>query len=136
MKRVFVDTFAWVSIINKSDNYHKRCSTILKDLLTSYSRLYTSNFILVETINALSKVSYRQSLVEFINRIELSPNVEIIEITKDIYEHAWLLYKQRLDKEWGITDCTSFEVMTTFDINYAFTHDIHFTQAGFINLVE
>lgn len=41
------------------------------------------------------------------------------------------LYQERLDKEWGLTDCMSFLVMKDYDLRQALTADKHFQQAGF-----
>lgn len=128
----FVDTFAWIAIINKSDKYHDTFIRILEELLKKHTRLTTTNYVLIETINALSGSSFRKSTVEFINRIEASPSVEIVKITEEIYNNAWMLYQERMDKNWGITDCTSFEVMRTLNVKKAFTKDKHFEQAGFL----
>ncbi len=123
---VFVDTFAWVAIINKSDNYHKICLKTLELFLRKKVRFVTTNYVIIETINALSKVEFRSALIAFINKLEKSPSVEIVNITDDIYKNAWALYQKRTDKDWGITDCTSFEVMRMLDIKKAFTFDRHF----------
>lgn len=132
----FIDTFAWIAIINKSDKYHDTFIRILNELLKKHTRLTTTNYVLIETINALSVSSFRKSTVEFINRIEASPSVEIVKITEEIYKNAWKLYQERMDKDWGITDCTSFEVMRILNIKKAFTRDRHFEQAGFSLLIR
>jgi len=61
----------------------------------------------------------------------VSKNIEIVEIDKEIYKEAWNLYSSRNDKEWSLTDCTSFIVMNRRRITEAFTSDRHFEQAGF-----
>jgi len=45
-------------------------------------------------------------------------------------------YKQRPDKEWGLTDYVSFVVMQEKSLFDALTHDIHFQQAGFRALLR
>jgi predicted nucleic acid-binding protein len=40
-----------------------------------------------------------------------------------------------MDKEWGIVDCFSFEVMRIRGMRFALTADHHFEQAGFIALL-
>src|SRR3990172_538844 len=135
-KSVFVDSFAWIAAINKSDNYHDVTLRIIADLLGKNSKLFTTNYVIIETINALSKKEYRNTVVEFIHKLEKSPSVEIIGITEDTYSNAWKLYQERMDKDWGITDCTSFEVMRMFNIKRAFTNDKHFEQAGFSLMVK
>jgi predicted nucleic acid-binding protein len=39
--------------------------------------------------------------------------------------------KKRMDKGWGLTDCTSFIVMQRYEVIDALTTDEHFQQAGF-----
>jgi predicted nucleic acid-binding protein len=46
------------------------------------------------------------------------------------------LYRSRLDKEWGLTDCISFIVMEQRGITKALTTDLHFQQAGFAVLMK
>lgn len=41
----------------------------------------------------------------------------------------------RPDKDWSLTDCTSFVVMQDAGINEALTGDRHFEQAGFKTLL-
>jgi len=128
---VFVDSFAWIASINKSDNYHKTSLKTIETLVGRGTKLVTSNYVIIETINALSKVEFRKAAGEFIDKRKQSPSVELIKITDEMYDNAWKLYKERTDKNWGITDCTSFEIMRMFNIKKAFTNDKHFEQAGF-----
>ena len=128
---IFVDTFAWVAVINKSDNYHKICLKTLELFLREKVKFITTNYVIIETINALSKVEFRKAVIEFINKLETSPSVEIIKITDEIYNNAWILYQKRTDKDWGITDCTSFEVMRMLNMKKACTFDRHFEQASY-----
>ena len=128
---IFVDSFAWIVAINKSDNYHRASIKAVERLLKKKLKLITTNYVVVETINALSKAEYRKAVIAFIDKLEKSPSVEIFKITDEIYKSAWTLYQNRMDKDWGITDCTSFEVMQTLDIKVAFTNDKHFEQAGY-----
>jgi hypothetical protein len=133
---VFVDSFAWIAAINKSDDYHKVCLKTIKTLLTKKTKLITTNYIIVETINSLSRMEFRRAVIGFMGKLEKSPSIEIVTITDEIYNNAWMLYQQRLDKDWGITDCTSFEVMRMFKIKKAFTGDKHFEQAGYTLLIK
>ncbi|NCO53669.1 MAG: type II toxin-antitoxin system VapC family toxin [Deltaproteobacteria bacterium] len=44
---------------------------------------------------------------------------------------AEIFFQERPDKEWGLTDCVSFVIMTERKISAALTTDVHFEQAGF-----
>ena len=84
----------------------------------------------------LSKLRYRKAAVELIEAIEEDPNVLIIEISENLYNRAFKLYRERADKEWGITDCISFIVMQDHSMTRALTTDIHFQQAGYTVLLK
>jgi predicted nucleic acid-binding protein len=45
------------------------------------------------------------------------------------------LYSSRADKEWGVVDCFSFELMRIRGVTQALTADHHFEQAGFTALL-
>ena len=45
------------------------------------------------------------------------------------------LYSRRPDKEWSLTDCISFVVMSDEGLTEALTGDHHFEQAGFTPLL-
>jgi predicted nucleic acid-binding protein len=49
---------------------------------------------------------------------------------------ALSLYAQRRDKNWGFTDCASFNIMNELGITEALAHDDHFQQAGFVPLLK
>jgi predicted nucleic acid-binding protein len=52
------------------------------------------------------------------------------------FQEGFLLYKQRRDKKWSITDCVSFKIMEEYQITEALAYDKHFEQAGFIALLR
>lgn len=67
--------------------------------------------------------------------LEADPNVTIVPLSEDLYAQAFHLYRERPDKEWGLTDCISFIAMRARKITEALTTDEHFQQAGFIALL-
>jgi predicted nucleic acid-binding protein len=46
------------------------------------------------------------------------------------------LYESYTDKEWGLTDVSSFVVMKRFGVNESLTDDKHFEQYGFSILLK
>jgi predicted nucleic acid-binding protein len=94
-------------------------------------RLVTTQAILIEIGNALSKRTQRQAAVRLLRSFESDANIEIVPLSAELYEQAFRLYSQRGDKEWGLTDCISFVVMSERGITSALTGDRDFQQAGF-----
>lgn len=135
-EQVFADSFPWIALANTRDNYHKRVAGLMGELFEQQTTLVTTSYILLETINALSKAAHRKAVIELIRRIEMSDHVVVVKIMENIYHAAWKNYIRASDKEWGITDCTSFEIMKMFKITKAITKDHHFEQAGFKLLIN
>lgn len=133
--KVFVDTAAWIALANADDELHTRADQIMSDLLTQKARLVTTEFVLLEVADALGTPSLRANTIQFINRLRQAPILRIIPLSEELLADGWILYSQRLDKDWGLSDCTSFVVMLSEQINQAFTSDRHFEQAGFVKLL-
>ena len=136
MKTVFVDTSAWLALINKTDHRHHKARKVRDDLQEQHSRLVLTDYILLETANALSRIPFRKAAVQLISFIRASEDIQKIEIDKALFQKAWGLYSERLDKEWSLTDCASFVVMKGMGLTDAFSSDHHFEQAGFNILLK
>ncbi|MEH2240090.1 type II toxin-antitoxin system VapC family toxin [Nostoc sp.] len=117
------------------DEFHARATQIMGDLLTQKARLVTTEFVLLEVADALTAPNLRSNTIKYINRLRQAPILRIIPLSEDLLANGWLLYSQRLDKSWGLTDCTTFVVMLSEQITQAFTSDRHFEQAGFVKLL-
>jgi predicted nucleic acid-binding protein len=77
------------------------------------TRLITTEAVFVEIGNALAKSRFRAAGVQLLSSLATDPQVEIVAVTTELLAQAWHLYQQRTDKEWGLTDCISFVVMST-----------------------
>lgn len=134
--RIFVDTAGWLALANKSDTLHKWAIELNQDLLSKGAHYITTDYILTEVANSLARPPHRKPIIRFLEAIFSSKGVTILTITRSRFLRAWQLYKKRPDKEWGLTDCTSFIIMEEQRIQEAFTADHHFQQAGYISLLK
>ena len=132
---VFLDAAYAIALSVPKDDYHAQAILIADDLEATKTRLVTTRAVIVEIGNALSKQRYRRAAVELLQSLEADPNVTIIRLTEDLYARAFRLFRERPDKEWGLTDCVSFVVMQDHKITEALTTDEHFQQAGFTALL-
>lgn len=135
MDKVFVDTAAWIALLNTSDELHQRAKQVMNQLKQQQAFLVTTEFVLLEVADALSAPFIRTRTIAFINGLRQLNVLQIIPISQALLAEGWQLYSQRPDKEWGLTDCTSFVVMAQQQIAVAFTSDHHFQQAGLIKLL-
>ena len=132
----FLDTAFAIALISPNDAFHEKALELANLVEKTKSRLVTTRAVVIEIGNALSKQSLRKSAVELIDSMEGDETVTIVSVSDDIYNEAFKLFRSRLDKEWGLTDCISFVVMKQQKITNALTTDQHFQQAGFVVLMK
>ena len=81
----FVDTVCWVALLNKDDQLHKAADEEYKHLMKAGYNFVTTTAVLNETANALSEPLFRQAVVEFYNRLQISPRVNIVFVDKTLW---------------------------------------------------
>ncbi len=137
MTEVFLDASYAIALSSAKDQYHQRAMILAEKLEIEQARLLTTRAVILEIGNALSKQIYRTASIELLTSLEEDPTVEIVPLSEELFERAFLFYQSRQDKEWGITDCISFVVMQERGLTEALTADEHFQQAGFrVLLIE
>jgi predicted nucleic acid-binding protein len=125
---VFLDTFALIAWVNTRDAAHPA----VKAYLDAYSgSIVTTEWVLLEFADALCQSKFKRTALEAIQRIHRVSMFQVIGFEPAIHQAGLDLYTTRLDKDWSLTDCISFAVMTQRAITDALTADHHYEQAGF-----
>ncbi len=130
---VFADTSFYIALLNRGDEWHTKALALASG---SSARFVTTEWVLAELADAFAGSSARTRIKAFIDRLRLHPRVEIIGASSAQFEQGLVLYHNRSDKEWSLTDCISFEVMKDRKLTEAATGDHHFHQAGFNALFQ
>lgn len=133
---IFLDAAYAIALSISNDQYHEQAMALRGQLKVAPTRMVTTRAVLLEIGNALAKHRYRVAAIQLLESLEGDPNVEIVPLSQDLYERAFQLYRDRVDKEWGITDCVSFVVMQDRGLTTALTTDTHYEQAGFRALLR
>ncbi len=124
------------ALANKSDNLDARAVELNQALLSRGAHYVTTDAVLTEVANSLARPPVRRAAIRFVDAIFSSRRITIVHVDADRFARGWQLYKDRPDKEWGLTDCSSFLVMADEEIHEAFAADRHFQQAGYTCLME
>lgn len=128
---IFLDTAYAIALSSVKDMYHEKAIQLANQLKKENNTLITTRAVLLEIGNALAKLRYRAAAVQLLDAIETDPTIGIVPLTEPLFTQAVELYRNRMDKEWGLVDCLSFIVMQERQIDEALTTDLHFEQAGF-----
>lgn len=129
MRRVFGDTHFYLALMDPRDKDHPRANEISKQFR---GEIVTTQWVLMEVGDALCRPRDRPRFLTLLSVLDGDPGVTILPANLALFERAVDLYRRRSDKEWSLTDCTSFVVMQDETIREALTADVHFEQAGFV----
>lgn len=131
LQSVFLDTAYVNALINTRDQWHEVAVRWERKLATDRRQLITTEFVLVEIADGLAAVRFRLQAGQVIAALQASALVEIIPVSSELFTAALELYRNRPDKDWGLTDCASFVAMRERALSETLTTDEHFQQAGF-----
>ena len=135
MNQVFVDTAAWIALLNIDDVWHQAAHRVRSYLVDKNYLFLTTDFVLIEVADALCLPRYKKKTVNFLRNIYQLKSTIVIPLNQELFQLGLSLYEKRLDKDWGLTDCINFVVMEREGIVEEFTSDKHFEQAGFVRLL-
>ncbi|MFO0966184.1 MAG: PIN domain-containing protein [Gemmataceae bacterium] len=133
MKPVFADTSFYVAISSPQDALHAQAKALAG---AQQGPILTSEFVLVEVGNFFCRGSGRSMFQTLVRNLRSAEGVEIVPVSTRLFEKALALFTSRPDKDWSLTDCGSFVVMTEHGSTEALTADHHFEQAGFVALLK
>ncbi|MDQ3701114.1 MAG: PIN domain-containing protein [Chloroflexota bacterium] len=131
---VFVDTSAHYALVDTKDTNHQSARAIGRQLATQHTRLVTTNFILAETHALLLSRVGRPAALAFLDRIDRS-SFTLVRISEADEREARNIIGRYNDKDFSLTDATSFSVMERLGLSVAFCFDRNFAQYGVTVLV-
>jgi len=130
-KKIFVDTSAWFSLLDKDSENHQEAVQYLKETEIPF---ITSDYVMDETLTLIRSAISHKAAIEFWGNLNKSRWATIIDVSTNDKEHAIEIFKKYHDKDFSFTDCTSFALMQRLGIKEAFSFDRHFRQIGFITI--
>jgi predicted nucleic acid-binding protein len=134
---IFVDTSAFLALVNEKDNNHLAAVRFLEDIKNGrvkIKKIITSDYIIDETLTRIRYAVGHREAVEWGREILASNVVEKLEVGREIFEFAWELFEKYEDKRLSFTDCTSFAIMKKSGVERAFSFDRDFEKMGFVSL--
>ena len=125
----FVDTGYILALVNENDQHHAEALALSEQF--DGQPIIVTDAVLLEIGNALSRMD-RNAAVQIIRDLRESPGVTVVNLTPELFESGFDLYRRHTDKHWGLVDCVSFVVMRQMGLTTALAFDQHFVQAGFV----
>jgi predicted nucleic acid-binding protein len=126
---VFVDTSAFLAVLDADDVNHFQASRVWQDLITQEVPLVCNNYVLVETY-ALVQSRLGMTAVTILQK-DIRPLISVEWVDELIHRAGVSALLTAHRRRLSLVDCTSFETMRQLGIQRAFTLDQHFSEQGF-----
>jgi len=133
MTAVFADTYYWLALLNPRDQAHHEALTLSQ---ARTEPIVTTVWVLMEVGDAMSDPANRPAFVQFMRDLRADPDATVVPAEQKWFDEGFALFAARLDKNWSLTDCTSFVAMQKLGLIEALTGDGDFEQAGFRKLMK
>jgi uncharacterized protein len=132
---VFIDSSAFFAAMDRREADHAAAIGLLSALQGAQIPLFTSNFIRAE---AHALVLARASSFHARNFLSAlaSGRIRLIQVLPEDEVRAIDIVMRYRDKEFSLTDATSFVVMERLGLRDAFSFDSDFSQYGFRTLPD
>jgi uncharacterized protein len=132
-RRCFVDTSAYFALADADDQNHGIARSVLEQLARQRTQQFTTNYVVAETHALMVNRLNRSLALTFVQNI-LVGNTVFVRARASDEERVRQIIETYTDKDFTLTDATSFAVMERLRINHAFTFDDNFSQYGFSRL--
>lgn len=137
MNKIFIDTSAWIAYSLVKDQAHQQILDLIKPNLSSGNIVYTSNYIVDETITRLVYDTNWSITTKFIQFIDKSVNSRFLNrlwVDEQVEKDAMEFLKKYSDHKLSFTDVTTAVLVKHFGINTIITLDSDFTKIGLSTL--
>lgn len=128
IRPIFADTSGWYALVDANDPDHHRS----KDwFMQNRLPLITTDYIFDESLTLIRTSLGHTEAVMFAEKLLASKLAQLISVTEEDKQKAWVIFQKYHDKVLSFTDCTSFAVMKRLEIDTAFALDHDFAVLGY-----
>ena len=133
MKPVLADTSYFLAFLGHNDQHHERAGAWTCVLRAP---VLTTEYVVIEVGNSLTKSGDRAVFMDFYRALRQGTKLEVIVASTELQDRGAKLFGERPDKQWPLTDCISFVIMSERGMHEALSADRDFEEAGFRALLR
>ena len=124
----FVDTGAWIALLNQKDENHGDAVAIYSNLRKHRNPLLTTDYVINETVTRLRPIPSKAfQFLDFIGRAEKTDVLTVAIVSRFIFEESKRLFRT-YNGIFSLTECTSLEFCRQHGILEVFAFNQNFTK--------
>lgn len=128
--KIFVDTSALYSLMDRSDNNHLIAGALWERVLMDGHELITTNYIMVETFALVQNrlgISAAQDL-----QGDIAPLLDVEWVGRELHQTGIAAVLTANRRQLSLVDCISFVICRQRGIDRIFAFDPHYWEQGFL----
>ncbi|HIC92588.1 MAG TPA: PIN domain-containing protein [Syntrophaceae bacterium] len=126
---IFIDTSAFLAILNKDDNNYPMAKRLWNELIYSENVMVSNNYVLVESFALIQRRLGMEAVRTF--QEDILPLINVEWINAETHRSGVSAFLAASKRKLSLVDCVSFEIMRLLGIKTAFTFDPHFGEQGY-----
>lgn len=124
---IFADTSGLFALFNPKDDNHNAALEWFKIMRP---KLIFTDYIVDELLALALSRGNKEFALTISKRVRALAGIK--KITEEDFYKAWEVFDKYQDKDWSLTDCTSYIFTGRSGIKKAFAFDPHFDQFGHV----
>lgn len=132
----FADISGLHALLDRTDANHARAARLFRSLSAARARLVLTNFIRAEAHALILNRLGHAAATRFLSSLRGMPPETIVCVTETDEARALDVIERYQEKDFSLTDATSFAVMERLEIGHAFSYDDDFRQYAWILLTD
>ena len=126
---VFVDTSGFYAFLDREDSFHKRAKDLFLRARDEQWILFTSSYVVHESWALIQARLGWEAVEDWL--VGLLPMCEVIWVDESLHRLGAARARQARERRLSLTDCVSFELMSSRGCKQAIADDEHFKKMGY-----
>ena len=132
MTAVFIDTSAFLAVLDKEDRCHPDSLKKWTRLANNRAEVWTTDYVRLESWSLIQRRLGPQAVMTF--QDDWLPLCKIHQVGSDGFERAAAQWRIAQRRNLSLVDLTSFDAMRRLAIRMALAFDGHFQEMGFLEV--
>lgn len=132
MTAVFIDTSAFLAVLDKGDRCHSDSLRKWMHLAKTRAEVWTTDYVRLESWSLIQRRLGPQAVTAF--QDDWLPLCKIHQVGLDGFERASAQWRIAQRRNLSLVDLTSFDAMRQLAIRTALAFDGHFREMGYLEV--